>query len=58
MEERLQGGQVDHNLADLLHATGDSEEAMTSQKKSMAIFAEIGVDADSIKAEIWQLIEW
>jgi tetratricopeptide (TPR) repeat protein len=47
-----------NNLADLLHATGDAEEAMTSLKKSMAIFAEIGVDADSIKAEIWQLIEW
>jgi hypothetical protein len=31
---------------------------MDSLKKSLTIFSEIGVDAGSMKAEIWKLVEW
>jgi predicted ATPase/DNA-binding SARP family transcriptional activator len=47
-----------NNLADLLNATGKVEESMDSLKKSLTIFSEIGVDAGSMKAEIWKLVEW
>lgn len=47
-----------NNLADLLHAMGEAKESMEAVKKSLTIFAEIGVDAGSMKPEIWKLVEW
>ena len=47
-----------NNIADLLQATGQTEAAITHVKQSVAIYAEIGVDADEYQPEIWKLVEW
>ena len=46
------------NLADLFHASGNSEAAMSYLKRSVSIFAEIGVDVGTMRPEIWKLVEW
>jgi tetratricopeptide (TPR) repeat protein len=46
------------NVADLLHASGQPEAAMTHFKQAVALFAEIGRDADHWQPEIWKLVEW
>ena len=51
------GGQLKH-LADLLHAAGRSEEAMSHLKQAVSIYAEIGVEAGTVQPEIWKLVEW
>jgi DNA-binding SARP family transcriptional activator len=47
-----------NNIADLLQASGQTDEAIAHVKQSVAIYAEIGVDADEYQPEIWKLIEW
>jgi tetratricopeptide (TPR) repeat protein len=47
-----------NNLADLLHAAGREAEAKEYLRKSVVIFAEIGVDAGEQDPEIWRLSEW
>jgi len=47
-----------NNLADLLHASGKKEESMDYLRRAVIIFAEIGVEAGSMKPEIWKLVEW
>lgn len=46
------------NVADLLHAAGQSEAAMPHLKEAAVIFAEIGQDAGDWQPEIWKLVEW
>ena len=48
-----------NNLADLLHANGQTEEAMAHLKQAVAIFAEIG-ESESLhrQPEVWKLVEW
>jgi predicted ATPase/DNA-binding SARP family transcriptional activator len=45
-------------MADLLHAQGRSEAAMAHLKQAVSIFAEIGVEAETVQPEIWKLSEW
>ncbi|HAT43492.1 MAG TPA: hypothetical protein DCS90_00185, partial [Ktedonobacter sp.] len=45
-------------MADLLHTGGRSEAAMTHLKQAVSIYAEIGVEADTLQPEIWKLSEW
>ena len=47
-----------NNHADLLHASGREEEAMDYLRNAVVIFADIGVEAGSMKPEIWKLVEW
>jgi predicted ATPase len=47
-----------NNIADLLQASGQTEDAIAHVKQSVAIYAEIGVDADEYQPEIWKLVEW
>lgn len=47
-----------NNIADLLQASGETEEAIAHVKRSVAIYAEIGVDADEYQPEVWKLVEW
>jgi DNA-binding SARP family transcriptional activator len=47
-----------NNLADLLHAAGRELEAKEYLRKSVVIFAEIGVEAGEQDPEIWRLSEW
>lgn len=56
--DRHREAAVHNNLADLLHAVGRSEEAMLHLKQSVAIYAEIGVEAGALQPAIWRLVEW
>ena len=56
--DRHREAALRNNLADLLHAVGESDEAMEELKRAVAIFAEIGADAGEAQAEIWKLVEW
>ena len=47
-----------NNLADLFHATNRPDIAMEYLKKAVALFSQIGIDGDSMKPEIWKLVEW
>ncbi len=47
-----------NNLADLLYTKGQIEEAMNHVKLSVSIYAEIGVEAGTVRPEIWKLTEW
>ena len=46
------------NLADLLHAAGNSADAMTRVEESVAIYADIGIQEGAYQPEIWKLAEW
>jgi DNA-binding SARP family transcriptional activator/predicted ATPase len=46
------------NLADLLHQAGDKAAAQEQVKQSVTIYAEIGREEETWRAEIWQLTEW
>ena len=35
-----------------------SEEAMVHLKRAVSIYAEIGVEAGTVRPEIWKLVEW
>ena len=43
----------------MLHANGQTEEAMAHLKLAVAIFAEIG-ESESLphQPEVWKLVEW
>jgi len=56
--DRHREAALHNNLADLLHAAGRSEDAMSHLKRAVAIFAEIGADAGEAQPEIWKLVEW
>jgi tetratricopeptide (TPR) repeat protein len=56
--DRHREAALHSNLADLFHAAGNSEAAMSHLKQSVSIFAEIGLDAGTMRPEIWKLVEW
>ena len=56
--DRHREAALRNNLADQLHAVGESDEAMEELKRAVAIFAEIGADAGEAQAEIWKFVEW
>nr|MBA2278618.1 tetratricopeptide repeat protein [Chloroflexia bacterium] len=56
--DRHREAALHNNLADLLHAAGRSTEAVSHVKQAVAIYAEIGVEAGSLRPEIWKLAEW
>jgi hypothetical protein len=45
------------NLADLLHADGQHDAAMTHPKEAARRFASVDV-GDAPRPEIWTLVEW
>jgi tetratricopeptide (TPR) repeat protein len=55
--DRHREAALHNNLADLLRATGKSEEAMVHLKQAVSIFAEVG-DPGEMEPEIWKLVEW
>ena len=55
--DRHREAALHSNLADLLHAE-QPQEAMAHLEQSVAIFAEIGVEAGAWQPEIWKLTEW
>ncbi len=46
------------NIADLLRATGLNADAMARIEESVAIYADIGIQAGAYQPEIWKLSEW
>ena len=56
--DRHREAALHNNLADLLHAAGESEAAMSHLKQAVAIFADIGAEAGPMQPEIWKLVEW
>jgi hypothetical protein len=54
--DRHREAALRNNLADLLHATGRSEEAMDELKRAVVILAEIG--AERPRPEVWKLARW
>jgi hypothetical protein len=56
--DRHREAALRNNLADLLHAAGKTEQAMTQLKQAVVIFAEIGLEAGQENVEIWKLMEW
>lgn len=58
MGDRHHEAALHNNLADLFHASGESEEAMAHLKQAVAIFAEVGADDGKLQPAIWQLVEW
>jgi DNA-binding SARP family transcriptional activator/Tfp pilus assembly protein PilF len=56
--DRHRQAALENNLADLLQAEGRQDEAMEHLKRAVAIFAEVGGQADELQPEIWKLIEW
>ncbi|HZD38002.1 MAG TPA: tetratricopeptide repeat protein [Actinomycetes bacterium] len=55
--DRHRQAALHNNLADLLHADGRHDEAMTHLKQAVAIFAEVG-GPDRLQPAIWKLVEW
>jgi tetratricopeptide (TPR) repeat protein len=55
--DRHRQAALQNNLADLLHAAGRHDEAMTQLKQAVAIFAEVG-EPGRLQPAIWQLVEW
>jgi tetratricopeptide (TPR) repeat protein len=56
--DRHREAALHNNMADLLHNAGRTEAAMSHLKRAVAIFAEIGADAETWQPEIWKLVEW
>ncbi|RPI31523.1 MAG: hypothetical protein EHM70_11335 [Chloroflexota bacterium] len=56
--DRHREAAIHNNLADLYHRSGQSETSMTHLKQAVTILAEIGVEAGSLKPEIWRMVEW
>ena len=56
--DRHREAALHNHLADILHHAGREEEAMTSLKQAVAIYAEIGMESGDWQPEIWKLTEW
>ncbi len=56
--DRHHEAALHNNLADLLHAAGQSAAAMSHLKQAVTIYAEIGVEAGNVQPAIWKLSEW
>lgn len=56
--DRHREAALHNNLADLLHLQGRSQEAIGHVRAAVSIYAEIGVEAGSVRPEIWKLTEW
>ncbi|MEX0874613.1 MAG: BTAD domain-containing putative transcriptional regulator [Actinomycetota bacterium] len=55
--DRHREAAMHSNFADLLRDVGRNDEAMSHQRMSAAIFAEVG-ESDELHPEIWKLVEW
>jgi DNA-binding SARP family transcriptional activator/Flp pilus assembly protein TadD len=56
--DRHREAALHNTMADILHASEASEEAMNHLKQAVAIYAEIGVEAGELRPETWMLTEW
>ena len=56
--DRHRQAALENNLADLHHALGNEDAAMTHLKRAVAIFSEVGADEATRLPEIWKLVSW
>jgi tetratricopeptide (TPR) repeat protein len=56
--DRHREAALRNNLADLYHASDQSDAAMDQLKQAVDIIAEVGAEAGPGNAEIWMLSEW
>ncbi len=56
--ERHLEAAIENNLADQLHASGRTEEAMDHLKRAVTLFAEVGGRPGELEPEIWKLVTW
>ena len=56
--DRHREAAIHTNVADLLHAAGQSDAAMAHLKQAALLFADIGQEAGDWQPEIWKLVEW
>jgi tetratricopeptide (TPR) repeat protein len=55
--DRHRAAALHTNLADLLHATNQGDEAMTHLKRAATLFAGIDEEGER-RPEIWKLVQW
>ena len=56
--DRHRQAALENNLADLLQATGQPDEALDHLKRAVTLFAEVGGRPGELEPEIWKLVEW
>lgn len=56
--DRHREAALHSNLADLFHEMDRTDELMNQLKLAARIYADIDVDAGTIRPEIWKLVEW
>jgi DNA-binding SARP family transcriptional activator/tetratricopeptide (TPR) repeat protein len=55
--DRHREAALRNNLADLLHAAGEGDEAMAELKQAVALFADVGAQDEPVPA-VWKLVRW
>jgi len=55
--DRHREAALHNNLADIQHASGLADDAMSHLKQAVTIFAEVG-EPDTMEPEIWKLVDW
>ena len=58
LRDRHHEAALRSNLADVLHQMGDDAAAQAQIRQSVTIYAEIGREEETWRAEIWQLTAW
>ena len=56
--DRHREAALHSNLADLFHEAGRMDEAMNQLELAARIYAEIDIEAGTMRPEIWKLVEW
>lgn len=56
--DRHREAALHSKLADMLHDAGRSDAAMSHLKQAVTIYSEIGIEAGTVRPEIWKLAEW
>jgi tetratricopeptide (TPR) repeat protein len=56
--DRHRQAALENNLADLLQATAQPEEARDHLKRAVMLFSEVGGRPGELEPEIWKLVEW
>jgi predicted ATPase/DNA-binding SARP family transcriptional activator len=56
--DRHREAALHSNLADLFHEAGRRDEAMNQLELAARIYAEIDIEAGTMRPEIWKLVEW
>jgi len=56
--DRHREAALHNNLADILHAAGQRDEAMELQRSAARLFAGVGASDGGLQPGVWRLVEW